>query len=77
MRTRLPATATVCNRYNVSDRAAAAITSVVLQDFSVISEVDASHVVDKKILDEDDSDLEETDKDITDLSSDEEIAPCS
>ncbi|GBM14712.1 hypothetical protein AVEN_60477-1, partial [Araneus ventricosus] len=46
MRTRLSATATVCDRYNVSGRAAATITSAVLQDFGTISEVDTSHVVD-------------------------------
>ncbi|GBN04608.1 hypothetical protein AVEN_214979-1, partial [Araneus ventricosus] len=46
-RTRLPATATVCDRYNVSDRAAAAITSAVLQDFGIIYKVDTFHVVDK------------------------------
>ncbi|GBL94090.1 hypothetical protein AVEN_185048-1 [Araneus ventricosus] len=45
MRTRLPATTTVYDRYNVSDRAAAAIA--VLQDFGIISESDISHVVDK------------------------------
>ncbi|GBN20203.1 hypothetical protein AVEN_149934-1 [Araneus ventricosus] len=51
MRTRLPAIAMVCDRYNVSDRAAAAITSAVLQDFGIISEVDTSHVMDKnKVL---------------------------
>ncbi|GBL95627.1 hypothetical protein AVEN_24830-1 [Araneus ventricosus] len=37
----------VCDRYNVSDRAAVAITSAVLQDFDIISEVDTFHVVDK------------------------------
>ncbi|GBO24010.1 hypothetical protein AVEN_230263-1 [Araneus ventricosus] len=47
MRTRLSATATVCDRYNVSGRAAATITSAVLQDFGTISEVDTSHAVDK------------------------------
>ncbi|GBN12639.1 hypothetical protein AVEN_132284-1 [Araneus ventricosus] len=47
MRTRLPATATVCDRYYVSDRAATDITPAVLQDFGIISEADTSHVVDK------------------------------
>ncbi|GBL73222.1 hypothetical protein AVEN_159283-1 [Araneus ventricosus] len=47
MRTHLPATTTICYRYNVYDRAAAARTSAVLQDFGIISEVDTSHVVDK------------------------------
>ncbi|GBL89420.1 hypothetical protein AVEN_225928-1 [Araneus ventricosus] len=47
MRTRLPATATICDRYNVSDRSAAAIASAVLKDFAIICEVDTSHVVDK------------------------------
>ncbi|GBM69097.1 hypothetical protein AVEN_178176-1 [Araneus ventricosus] len=47
MRTRLPVTATVCDRCNVSDKTAVARTSAVLKDFGVISEVDTSHVVDK------------------------------
>ncbi|GBL87449.1 hypothetical protein AVEN_118383-1 [Araneus ventricosus] len=47
VRTHLPATATVYDRYNVSNRAAAAITSAILKDFDIISEVDTSHVVDK------------------------------
>ncbi|GBO23555.1 hypothetical protein AVEN_175348-1, partial [Araneus ventricosus] len=47
MKTRLPATATVCERYNVSNRASSAITSAVLQDFGIISEVDTSHLVDE------------------------------
>lgn len=50
MRIRLPSTATVCDRYNLSDRAAAAITSAVLQDFGIVTEVDTSHVGDKKKL---------------------------
>ncbi|GBM27043.1 hypothetical protein AVEN_256965-1 [Araneus ventricosus] len=47
VRTRLPTTATVCDRYNVSDKAAAAITLVVLQDFGITSEVDTFYVADK------------------------------
>ncbi|GBO28440.1 hypothetical protein AVEN_114644-1 [Araneus ventricosus] len=47
MRTRLPATATVCDRYNVSDRAARAIASALLLDFGNISVVDTSHMVDR------------------------------
>ncbi|GBN05817.1 hypothetical protein AVEN_237568-1 [Araneus ventricosus] len=47
MITRLPVIATVCDRYNISDRAAAAIASAVLEDFGIISEVDISHMVDK------------------------------
>lgn len=50
MGTRLPATAMVKDRYNVSDRAADAEISAILQDFGIISDVDTSHVVDKNIM---------------------------
>ncbi|GBM60903.1 hypothetical protein AVEN_235164-1 [Araneus ventricosus] len=49
MRTRLRATATVCDKYNVSERATAAIASAVFQDFGIISVVDTSHVDKNKV----------------------------
>lgn len=47
MRVQLQATALISDRYNVSYRATAAIASSVLQDFDLITETDASHVVDQ------------------------------
>lgn len=47
LRRELPALARACDRTGVSDRSAAAIASAVLQDFGVISSLDASSVVDR------------------------------
>ena len=47
LRRRLPSLAQACDRHGVSDRAAAAIASAVLQDFCVISDTNLSNVVDQ------------------------------
>src|SRR6218665_1653138 len=46
-RRRLPTLAQTCDRHGVSDRAAAAIASAVLQDFGVICNDDLSNVIDQ------------------------------
>lgn len=47
MRVKLPSVALACDRHGLSDRAAASITSAVLQDIGVVHEGDASHVIDR------------------------------
>jgi len=46
----LPSLARACDRVGVSDRAAAAIVSAVLQDFGLISTEDLQNVVDKNMF---------------------------
>lgn len=50
IRVNLKNTAEVSTRYDVSDRAAAAIATAVLQDFGIVSELDTSNVIDKSKL---------------------------
>ena len=40
----------MCERYQISDRAAAAIGSATLKDFGVVTEYDASLVIDRSKL---------------------------
>ncbi|KAK0042646.1 hypothetical protein Bpfe_027944 [Biomphalaria pfeifferi] len=47
MRVKLPSLALACDRYGVSDRAAAGIASAVLQDVGIIHERDVSKVIDR------------------------------
>ncbi|KAK0043374.1 hypothetical protein Bpfe_027193 [Biomphalaria pfeifferi] len=47
MRVKLPLLALACDRYGVSDRAAAGIASAVLQDVGIIQERDVSKVIDR------------------------------
>ncbi|KAK0055675.1 hypothetical protein Bpfe_014950, partial [Biomphalaria pfeifferi] len=47
MRVKLPSLALACDRYGVSDRAAAGITSAVLQDVGILHERDVSKVIDR------------------------------
>lgn len=47
MRVPLPTLARECDRYGVSDRAAAAISSAVLQDVGLVTEQDSSSVIDR------------------------------
>jgi len=47
LRRNLPTLARACDRHRISDRAAAAIASAVLQDFGVITKDDSSNVVDR------------------------------
>ena len=46
-RKKLPTLATACDRHGVSDRAAAAIASAVLQDFGVLSKEHSFNVIDR------------------------------
>lgn len=50
MRLPLPALARTSDRYGLSDRAAAAVASAVLQDLSVVIPDDSSHVIDRSKL---------------------------
>ena len=43
--TKLPTLASVCNRYDVSNYAGAAIASATLFDYAIITKVDKSHVI--------------------------------
>lgn len=47
LKTALPTLARECDRHGISDRAAAAIASAVLQDFGLISPDDSQNVIDK------------------------------
>lgn len=47
MRTKLKNTALTCDRFGISDRAAAAVVSSVLKDVGIVTDDDRSHVVDK------------------------------
>ncbi|GBN18307.1 hypothetical protein AVEN_184022-1 [Araneus ventricosus] len=42
-----PTLARVCDRYGISDRAAASFASIVLQDIVIVNEGKTSHVVDR------------------------------
>ena len=46
-RVKLPAVALACDRFGLSDRAAAIITSAVLQDIGIVHEGDVTHVIDR------------------------------
>ena len=45
-RRRLPALASACDRYGITDTSGAAIATAVLEDFGVVSSHDTSHVID-------------------------------
>lgn len=47
MRVKLQSTSLHCDRYGVSDRAAATIASSVLEDIGVITDTDTSQVIDR------------------------------
>lgn len=47
MKHQLPGLARACDRREVSDRSAAAIASVVLQDFGIIDQKDFPNVIDR------------------------------
>ena len=47
MRIKLPTTSLHCDRYGISDRAAAAVASSVLEDIGIISKTDTSKVIDR------------------------------
>jgi hypothetical protein len=47
MRHRLPNFAENCDRYQVSNRAAASIASLILKDVNIITPSDKKHIVDK------------------------------
>ena len=47
MRIKLPALSETCDRYAISDRSAAAISSAVLQDIGVITNEDKARVIDR------------------------------
>lgn len=50
MRVSLPATSKLVDRYRISNRASAAITSAVLQDIGIVSQTEKSFVIDKNKL---------------------------
>lgn len=50
MRRRLPTLARECDRWGLSDRGAAAISTAVLQDMGIVTEHDASSVIDRSKL---------------------------
>ena len=47
MRVKLPSVALACGRHGLSDRAAASITSAVLQDMGIVHKDDVIHVIDR------------------------------
>ncbi|KAK0056132.1 hypothetical protein Bpfe_014533 [Biomphalaria pfeifferi] len=47
MRRKLPKLAKICDRFAVSDRVGAAVTTAVLEDFGIVSQTEAANVIDR------------------------------